>query len=103
MHPLPDAIVDAGRQTAENSGEHIMRRMIAALAPAAIGCAKLTIMLGVLATATHSASAGRATLNLVLVLDGLRPDAITPEETPTYGGCAGRASISQTATPSSRP
>ncbi len=59
-----------------------MRRMIAALAPAAIGCAKLTIMLGVLATATHSASAGRATLNLVLVLDGLRPDAITPEETP---------------------
>jgi hypothetical protein len=56
--------------------------MIAALAPAAIGCAKLTIMLGVLATATHSASAGRATLNLVLVLDGLRPDAITPEETP---------------------
>jgi hypothetical protein len=56
--------------------------MIAALAPAAIGCAKLAIMLGVLATATHSASAGRATLNLVLVLDGLRPDAITPEETP---------------------
>ena len=81
MHPLPDAIVDAGRQTAELRG-HIMRRMIAALAPAAIGCAKLTIMLGVLATATHSASAGRATLNLVLVLDGLRPDAITPEETP---------------------
>jgi len=39
-------------------------------------------MLGVLATATHSASAGRATLNLVLVLDGLRPDAITPDETP---------------------
>jgi hypothetical protein len=56
--------------------------MIAALAPAAIVCAKLTIMLGVLATATHSASAGRATLNLVLVLDGLRPDAITPEQTP---------------------
>ena len=27
-------------------GEYIMRRMIAALAPAAIGCAKLTIMLG---------------------------------------------------------
>jgi membrane-anchored protein YejM (alkaline phosphatase superfamily) len=26
--------------------------------------------------------AGRAALNLVLVLDGLRPDAITPEETP---------------------
>ncbi len=29
-----------------------------------------------------SASAGRATLNIVLVLDGLRPDAITREETP---------------------
>ncbi len=29
-----------------------------------------------------SAAAGRATLNIVLVLDGLRPDAITPEETP---------------------
>src|SRR6267154_6673325 len=28
------------------------------------------------------ASAGRATLNVVLVLDGLRPDAITPAETP---------------------
>src|SRR5215467_1835980 len=28
------------------------------------------------------ASAGRATLNIVIVLDGLRPDAITPEETP---------------------
>jgi arylsulfatase A-like enzyme len=26
--------------------------------------------------------AGRATLNIVVVLDGLRPDAITPEETP---------------------
>jgi arylsulfatase A-like enzyme len=30
----------------------------------------------------HPASAGRATLNLVLILDGLRPDAITPEDTP---------------------
>ena len=29
-----------------------------------------------------AANAGRATLNIVLVLDGLRPDAITPEETP---------------------
>src|SRR5215469_15342416 len=28
------------------------------------------------------AKAGQATLNIVLVLDGLRPDAITPEETP---------------------
>src|SRR5499427_10322817 len=28
------------------------------------------------------AMAGNATLNMVLVLDGLRPDSITPEETP---------------------
>src|SRR5262249_9936350 len=34
------------------------------------------------AGASLPASAGRATLNMVLVLDGLRPDAITPEETP---------------------
>jgi arylsulfatase A-like enzyme len=32
--------------------------------------------------ASLPASAGRATLNIVLVLDGLRPDAITPAETP---------------------
>src|SRR5258707_11802612 len=49
-----------------------MGRMIAAFATA----------LGIVAGATHAADAGRATLNLVLVLDGLRPDAITPEETP---------------------
>jgi predicted AlkP superfamily pyrophosphatase or phosphodiesterase len=59
-----------------------MRRMIAALAPAAIGCATLAVMLVVLVAVTSPANAGRATLNLVLVLDGLRPDAITPEETP---------------------
>jgi arylsulfatase A-like enzyme len=34
------------------------------------------------AAAPRHANAGRATLNLVLVLDGLRPDAITPGETP---------------------
>src|SRR5215831_5627150 len=34
------------------------------------------------AGASLPASAGRATLNMVLVLDGLRPDAITPEQTP---------------------
>jgi arylsulfatase A-like enzyme len=34
------------------------------------------------AHASLPANAGRATLNIVLVLDGLRPDAITPEETP---------------------
>jgi arylsulfatase A-like enzyme len=32
--------------------------------------------------AAPPAAAGRATLNIVLVLDGLRPDAITPEEMP---------------------
>jgi arylsulfatase A-like enzyme len=32
--------------------------------------------------AVGSAMAGSATLNMVLVLDGLRPDSITPEETP---------------------
>ncbi len=32
--------------------------------------------------APPAAAAGRATLNIVVVLDGLRPDAITPEETP---------------------
>jgi predicted AlkP superfamily pyrophosphatase or phosphodiesterase len=32
--------------------------------------------------AANSAIAGNAVLNLVLVLDGLRPDAITAEETP---------------------
>jgi predicted AlkP superfamily pyrophosphatase or phosphodiesterase len=35
-----------------------------------------------LAGAGGPALAGKATLNLVLVLDGLRPDSITPEETP---------------------
>jgi hypothetical protein len=34
------------------------------------------------AAAAVPADAGRATLNIVLVLDGLRPDAITAEETP---------------------
>ena len=34
------------------------------------------------AAASVPADAGRATLNMVLVLDGLRPDAITAEETP---------------------
>jgi predicted AlkP superfamily pyrophosphatase or phosphodiesterase len=34
------------------------------------------------ALAASPAAAGNAVLNLVLVLDGLRPDSITPEETP---------------------
>jgi predicted AlkP superfamily pyrophosphatase or phosphodiesterase len=41
----------------------------------------LTSTLAVIA-ATLPATAGRATLNIVVVLDGLRPDAITAEETP---------------------
>ena len=32
--------------------------------------------------AAEPAQAGKAVLNLVLVLDGLRPDSITAEETP---------------------
>jgi predicted AlkP superfamily pyrophosphatase or phosphodiesterase len=50
-----------------------MARMIAALA-AAVFC--------IAAGMPEPAIAGRATLNLVLVLDGLRPDAITPDDTP---------------------
>jgi predicted AlkP superfamily pyrophosphatase or phosphodiesterase len=52
------------------------------VALAVIGCAKLILALALLAGAASPAAAGRATLNLVLVLDGLRPDAITPDETP---------------------
>jgi predicted AlkP superfamily pyrophosphatase or phosphodiesterase len=40
------------------------------------------VVLCVAAGMPEPAGAGRATLNLVLVLDGLRPDSITPEETP---------------------
>jgi predicted AlkP superfamily pyrophosphatase or phosphodiesterase len=47
------------------------RRLLAALVAAAIA-----------ASATGPATAGRAVLNLVLVLDGLRPDSITASETP---------------------
>ena len=43
---------------------------------AALGAILLTLL------AASPAPAGSAVLNLVLVLDGLRPDAITPEETP---------------------
>ena len=41
-------------------------------------------MVAVVAAATSAgpAVAGKATLNLVLVLDGLRPDSITEQETP---------------------
>jgi predicted AlkP superfamily pyrophosphatase or phosphodiesterase len=56
--------------------------MVAALAAAVIGVAGGALAQGPVADTTAPAKAGRATLNLVLVLDGLRPDAITPEETP---------------------
>ena len=61
-----------------------MRRvgMIATLVAAAIGVASGALAQGSPPGAPAPAKAGRATLNLVLVLDGLRPDAITPEETP---------------------
>src|SRR6516162_2833573 len=39
-------------------------------------------VLAVFVGGAYPAAAGRAVLNLVLVLDGLRPDSITPEETP---------------------
>jgi arylsulfatase A-like enzyme len=37
---------------------------------------------GIIVGGLLQANAGKATLNIVLVLDGLRPDAITPEQTP---------------------
>jgi arylsulfatase A-like enzyme len=39
-------------------------------------------LVAAIVAASLPASAGRATLNIVLVLDGLHPDAITPAETP---------------------
>ncbi len=46
------------------------------------GLLAVALVLATLAGGAGRAGAGRATLNLVLVLDGLRPDSITPEETP---------------------
>src|SRR6266849_3207099 len=65
-------------------GEETMRRvgMIATLVAAAIGVASGALAQGSRAGEPAPAKAGRATLNIVLVLDGLRPDAITPAETP---------------------
>src|SRR5262245_16013814 len=63
------------------SGRKLMGRVRAAFAAATIGVAEAALALVIVAGAAQPA-AGRATLNLVLVLDGLRPDAITPEETP---------------------
>src|SRR5262245_11827098 len=64
------------------SGRKPMGRVSAAFAVAALGVAEAALALVIVAGAAQAATAGRATLNLVLVLDGLRPDAITPEETP---------------------
>jgi hypothetical protein len=44
--------------------------------------ATLVLASALAVAAAVPADAGRATLNIVLVLDGLRPDAITAEETP---------------------
>src|SRR5215471_2340513 len=43
---------------------------------------RLSGMVATMVDAPLPANASRATLNIVVVLDGLRPDAITPEETP---------------------
>ena len=56
----------------------LARELSAALRPALTLLLALVLVLGVSARA----QAGRATLNLVLVIDGLRPDSITPEDTP---------------------
>src|SRR5262245_5353204 len=66
----------------KRSGRKPMGRVGAAFAAATIGVAEAALALVIVAGAAQPATAGRATLNLVLVLDGLRPDAITPEETP---------------------
>ena len=49
---------------------------------AILATVRLSGLVIAIAGAALPASAGRATLNIVLVLDGLRPDAITAEETP---------------------
>src|SRR5262245_27915438 len=64
------------------SGRKSMGRVTATFAAAAIGVAEAALALVIVAGAAQPAAAGRATLNLVLVLDGMRPDAITPEDTP---------------------
>jgi predicted AlkP superfamily pyrophosphatase or phosphodiesterase len=58
--------------TVQTGGPTTMQRTLAA----AVGAVMLTFL------ATSPAPAGNAALNLVLVLDGLRPDSITPEDTP---------------------
>src|SRR3979409_1278240 len=48
----------------------------------ALRCLGVVAAIVAILFAAGPAVAGSATLNLVLVLDGLRPDAITAEETP---------------------
>src|SRR4051794_8558841 len=57
----------------KNLSRLTLPRLMGVLAIAAVTAATL---------AGGSAMAGSATLNMVLVLDGLRPDSITPDETP---------------------
>jgi predicted AlkP superfamily pyrophosphatase or phosphodiesterase len=59
-----------------------MGRATAALAATTTTVARMALALGIVISLTHPGAAGRATLNLVLVIDGLRPDAITSDETP---------------------
>jgi predicted AlkP superfamily pyrophosphatase or phosphodiesterase len=47
-----------------------------------LSCAAAMVVTLAMAIAAGPAAAGKATLNLVLVLDGLRPDSITEQETP---------------------
>jgi len=55
------------------------------------------------ATAVGPALAGKATLNLVFVLDGLRPDSITEQETPNLWRLREEGVNFPTATQYSRP
>ena len=54
----------------------MLRRLLAAVLATTIAAIIAPI------SATGPAAAGKAVLNLVLVLDGMRPDSITASETP---------------------
>jgi len=66
-----------------NPGTGCSSKEFAMRLSARLGTVHLSALVVVaIASASLPAAAGRATLNIVLVLDGLRPDAVTPEETP---------------------
>src|ERR1700730_3556694 len=71
---VPDRIAAPGGRKSDrpDGGQSVLERSLAAAAAAAM----------VALVAAGPALAGKAVLNLVLVLDGLRPDSITAEETP---------------------